>query len=154
MTRDAASKINAGLISTEAERSTIPIMEEDVRLEKRPVERDRVRVTTRTELVQENVQAALRTDAVDVKRVPVNRTMEVGETAPAVRTEGRTTIVPVLEEIVVVEKRLVLKEELHITRDSTVEDVEVPVTLRKQRAVVERTGSDGRPLDDVEERSP
>ncbi len=150
MTRDAASKIGASPVSAEAELSTIPIIEEDARVEKRSVERDRVRVTTRTDIVEENLHAALRTDAVDVRRVPVNRTLEPGEAAPMVRTEGRTTILPVLEEIVVVEKRLVLKEELHITRDSTVEDVEVPITLKKQRAVVERTGSDGRSLDDAE----
>jgi stress response protein YsnF len=44
----------------------------------------------------------------------------------------------VLEEVLVVEKRLVLKEELHIRRRVETETVEVPVTLRKQRAVVER----------------
>ena len=32
------------------------------------------------------------------------------------REEGDVTIIPVLEEIVVVEKRLVLKEELHVRR--------------------------------------
>ena len=51
---------------------------------------------------------------------------------------GDLTIVPVVEEVLVVEKRLVLKEELHIRRTSQTELVEVPVTLRKQRAVVER----------------
>ena len=36
----------------------------------------------------------------------------------------------------VVEKRIVLKEELHITQRVTTETVEVPVELRKQRASV------------------
>jgi stress response protein YsnF len=48
----------------------------------------------------------------------------------------------VLEEILVVEKRLVLKEELHIRRRATTETAEVPVTLRKQRVVVERIDPD------------
>jgi stress response protein YsnF len=60
------------------------------------------------------------------------------ETAPEIRTKGDLTIVPVLEEVLLVEKRLVLKEELHIRRTIHTEVVEVPVTLRKQRAVVER----------------
>jgi stress response protein YsnF len=38
------------------------------------------------------------------------------ETAPEIRTEGDVTILPVVEEVLVVEKRLVLKEELHIRR--------------------------------------
>jgi stress response protein YsnF len=54
----------------------------------------------------------------------------------------------VLEEVLVVEKRLVLKEELHIRRRVETETVEVPVTLRKQRAVVEREAPDGAAVDD------
>jgi stress response protein YsnF len=38
------------------------------------------------------------------------------ETAPEIRTESDVTILPVVEEVLVVEKRLVLKEELHIRR--------------------------------------
>jgi stress response protein YsnF len=47
-------------------------------------------------------------------------------------------IVPVLEEIMVVEKRLVLKREIRITRRRTSETLEIPVSLRKQRVKVER----------------
>lgn len=45
--------------------------------------------------------------------------------APEIRTEGDVTIVPVLEEVLVVEKRLVLKEELHIRRRVAAETVEI-----------------------------
>jgi stress response protein YsnF len=51
----------------------------------------------------------------------------------------------------VVEKRLVLKEELHIRRRVTHENVEVPVTLRKQRAVIERLTADGQLMCNDEE---
>jgi stress response protein YsnF len=54
------------------------------------------------------------------------------------RVEGDTTIIPVVEEIVVVEKRLVLVEEVRIRQITTSEDVTVPVTLRRQTATVER----------------
>jgi stress response protein YsnF len=47
------------------------------------------------------------------------------------------TIIPVLEEVLVVEKRLVLKREIRIRKRSS-ETVEIPVSLRKQRAEVER----------------
>jgi stress response protein YsnF len=36
----------------------------------------------------------------------------------------------------------VLKEELHIRRRVETETIEVPVTLRKQRAIIERTDPD------------
>lgn len=58
--------------------------------------------------------------------------------APQVRIEGDVTIVPVMEEVLVIEKRLMLVEEIHIRRVATREDVSIPVELRKQRATIER----------------
>jgi stress response protein YsnF len=44
----------------------------------------------------------------------------------------------VVEEILVVEKRLVLREEIHVRQTATTETVELPVTLRKQHAVIDQ----------------
>jgi stress response protein YsnF len=120
----------------------IPIAEEVARVEKREAVTGRVRVRTHVDVVQEPVRASLEEETVEVTRVPINR--EITQ-APEVRTENGVTIVPVVEEVLVVEKRLVLKEELHIRRHVRTEDVEVPVELRKERVEVERI-----PLDDVE----
>ncbi|MCJ2088449.1 YsnF/AvaK domain-containing protein [Methylobacterium sp. E-005] len=122
---------------------TIPVVVETARIDKRVVETGRVRVSTRTENVDQVLRESLRSDMVAVTRVAINRTLPEGEVPPVVREEDEVTIIPVLEEILVVEKRLVLKEELHIRRSSTDEDVEVPVTLRRQHAVVERVSPDG-----------
>jgi stress response protein YsnF len=132
----AAAQTASGTVS-------VPIVQEEARIERREVEGDRVRVTTHTELVEEHVRETLQSDDVEVMRVPVNRTLEPGEAAPATRTEGDVTIIPILEEVLVVEKRLVLREELHILRESSAEEVEVPVTLRRQRAAIERIGPEG-----------
>ncbi len=118
----------------------IPIAEEEVRIGKRMVERGKVRVRSVTEEVEEMASATLDGQAVEVERVPVDRMVE---TAPDIRTEGDVTIIPVVEEVLVVEKRLVLKEELHVRRRATTEEVAVPVTVRRQRAVVERVSPDG-----------
>ena len=64
---------------------------------------------------------------------PPRRSREINA-APA---EGDLTIIPLVEVIVIVEKRLVLEEEIHLRRTVTREDVEVPVQLRKQQAVIE-----------------
>ncbi len=106
-----------------------------MRVEKRQVTTGRVRVRTVVEVVQEPVRASLEEETVEVTRVPVGREIDQ---APEVRTENGVTIVPVVEEVLVVEKRLVLKEELHIRRTVRTEEVEIPVELRKQRAEVER----------------
>lgn len=121
----------------------ISLAKESARIDKRVVETGRVRVRTRTETIEQVLRETLRSDAVGVTRLPVDRVVVEGDPVPTVRTEDGVTIIPVLEEILVVEKRLVLKEELHLRQTSTVEDVEVPVTLHKQHAVVERVSADG-----------
>jgi len=125
----------------------VPVVEEDLRVSKRPVVTGRVRVRTQVDTVEEVAREALQSETVEVTRVPINR--EVTE-APAVRTEGEVTIVPVLEEVLVVEKRLVLKEELHLRRKVETETFEAPMTLRKQRVEVERLDANNQPLPDEE----
>ncbi|WP_246692916.1 YsnF/AvaK domain-containing protein [Methylobacterium sp. WL64] len=132
---------------------TISVVEETARIEKHVVETGRVRVRTETETRDQILRESLRSDSVAVTRVPVNRTLADGEAAPVTRVEGGVTIIPVLEEILVVEKRLVLKEEVHIRQTSADEDVEVPVTLRKQHAVVERVSPDGHASEQIDSLS-
>ena len=117
----------------------VPLVEETATVEKRQVVTGRVRVQTVTDTVEELAHADVQRETVEVTRVPIDKMVE---TAPEIRTDGDVTIVPVLEEVLVVEKRLVLKEELHIRRRVETETVEVPVTLRKQRAIVEREAPD------------
>lgn len=117
------------------ETAKLQLVEETVSLEKEDFVTGRVRVSTATTLVDEVARATLSGEQVDVIRHRIDREIS---SVPMVRTEGDTTIIPVVEEIVVVEKRLVLVEEIHIRRTATSEDVEVPVTLRKQQAVIEQ----------------
>jgi uncharacterized protein (TIGR02271 family) len=113
----------------------IPVVEETARIDKREVQTGRVKVHTVVETSEQMVREALSSQNVKVTRVPVDQPVT---TVPVIRTENGITIVPVLEEILVVEKRLILREELHIKQEVSHETVEVPVSLRKQRAVVER----------------
>lgn len=110
-------------------------MEESLRVEAERVVTGRVRVTTRSDLNEEIARASLAGERVEVTRETIGR--EISE-APPTRVEGDVTIIPVLEEIVVIEKRLMLVEEIRIRKIATVEEVSIPVTLRKQRVTVER----------------
>ncbi|TBN48355.1 DUF2382 domain-containing protein [Hansschlegelia quercus] len=114
------------------------LAEEKVRLTKRKVETGRVRVSTYTETTEKLVSDILRSEDVELTRVAFDRPISDGEDLPQVRVEGDLTIIPVIEEILFVEKRLVLKEELHLRRVTTEDEVEIPVTLRRQHALVER----------------
>ena len=113
----------------------IPLVEEVAHVTKERVGTGRVTVKTVTDAFDETVEAELMREAVSVTRVPIDREVT---TVPQIRTEGNVTIVPVLEEILFVEKRLVLKEEIHITRASVTDTFASHVTLRRQRAVVGR----------------
>ena len=116
------------------------MVEETARIDKREVQTGRVKVHTVVETSEQMVREALSSQNVKVTRVPVDQPVT---TVPVIRTENGLTIVPVLEEILVVEKRLILREELHIKQEVSHETVEVPVSLRKQRAVVERVDAQG-----------
>ena len=118
----------------------IPLVEEELRVDKQPVTAGKVSVHTVVDAFEEVVRETLESERVEVSRVSIDREVQ---TAPAVRTEGDALIIPVLEEVLVVEKRLVLKEELHVRRLVSEESVEIPVTVRKQRAVVERITPEG-----------
>ena len=117
----------------------IALVAEEARINKREVVTGRVRIRTRVEEAEETVRGTLDEEVVEVERVPVDRIVDA---APAVRQDGDVTIIPVMEEVLVVEKRLVLKEELHVRRRRTQESVEVPVTLRRERVEVERLPAD------------
>ena len=113
----------------------LEFVEESLHVEAERVVTGRVRVTTRSDLAEEIAHASLAGERVEVTRETIGR--EVSE-APPTRVEGDVTIIPVLEEIVVVEKRLMLVEEIRIRKIATTEEVSIPVTLRKQSAMVER----------------
>ena len=120
--------------------TSIPLVEEEAHVGKRTRTTGRVHIRTEVDELEQLVAAELMQETVEVERVPVDRIVDA---APPVRTEGDVTIVPVLEEVLVVEKRLVLKEELRIRRSRRQETEEIPVRLRKQRAVVERSDEEG-----------
>jgi stress response protein YsnF len=107
--------------------------------EKRETSTGKVRVQTVVETVDELARANVEEDSLDVQRVPVGK---VVTDPPGIRTEGDVTIIPVLKETMIVEKRLVLVEEVHIRRTTSSRVVEIPVTLRKQKAVIDSIPSE------------
>lgn len=101
-----------------------------------------VRVRTVTDVFDNVVPATLRAETIEVTRHQVDREVDV---APEPRTEGEVTIIPVVEERAVVVTRLFVTEEVHIRRKVQEETAELPVSLRRQRAVVERFDANGAP---------
>src|SRR4051812_26084699 len=98
------------------EKLVIPLVSEELRLEQRETTTGKVRVQTVVETVEELARATLEEESLEVQRVPVGKV--VGE-PPPIRTEGDVTIIPVLKETMVIEKRLVLVEEVHVRRNTS-----------------------------------
>lgn len=123
--------------------TVLPVVQESLSVDKRRVVTGRTRIETVTDTVEEFVKTELESDSVSIERVPIG--VEI-DSVPAVRVEGDVTILPVVEEILVVEKRLVLREEIRVARRRKTETIETPVEIRRQRAIVTRLpGSDAEP---------
>ena len=112
----------------------IPIVEERPVVSKEEVATGQVHVSTRTEERVVHVAETIRKTEVEVERVPINQFIEI---EPRPREEDGVLIVPVVEEVLV--KRLFLREELRVTRTSTLEPIERDVTLRVMHADVQRS---------------
>ena len=129
----------------EQDREVIPLVEERAVILKRKKLTGGLRVRTVVRESEEVIDQPLTTDEIEVERVPVDRWVE----APVpIRQEGETTIITLLEEVVVVEKRLRATEEVRITRRRTTRQAAQHVTLRREEAVVERLDAAGSGDDD------
>jgi stress response protein YsnF len=116
----------------------IPLAEETARVSKREVETGHVRVAVTTETDTVVAREILRGRRIEVERVPVNRTLPDGEPPPQSREEGDTLVIPVIEEVAVVVKRLVIREEVRLRFVTTETPFEQPVEVRHQKAAVEK----------------
>ena len=131
----------------ETDREVIPIVEEHAAILKRRTLTEGVRVRTVVREEEATVEEPVATEEVEVERVPLGTWVE----APVpVRQEGDTTIITLIEEVVVVEKRLRATEEVRITKRKDIERSAQTITLRREEAVVERLSADGSTTDDPE----
>ncbi|MFC7515146.1 YsnF/AvaK domain-containing protein [Herbaspirillum sp. GCM10030257] len=117
---------------------TFPVMEEELHVDKRTVETGRgVRIHKTVSQREQTIDQPLMHDELLVEHVTVGRVI-AEETPPQMRYEGDTLIVPVLEEVLVVRKQLMLKEEVHIRRQQRSVTDPQSVILRSEQVTVER----------------
>ena len=122
--------------AVQADEEVIALHSEDLVVAKRVVERSTVRVATVTRTYDRLVEEELTHRRVEIVHVPMGYFVDA---VPSVREEGDLTIMPVVEEVVIVERRLLLKEEVHIRRIRQTEQHVETVALRRQEAVITRT---------------
>ena len=117
----------------------IPVLVEELHLAKRVVEMGRIRVHKQVEEREVTVDEPLIEDHIQIDRVPINQLIDK-PLGP--RTEGNTTIIPVLREVIVVQKQLMLVEEVRLTRRQMEVRRPQAVTLRSETVHIERVEAD------------
>lgn len=136
---DLAGPIHASAASEvagSAGEHVIPVVAEELDIEIHRVVRGTVHVNKRVETHEEVVHIPAVTEEVVVERLPVNTVVE-GD-PPRIHEEGDVLVIPVLEEVVVLEKRLMLREVVRVTRRKVATSTSETVALRREVVDVER----------------
>lgn len=123
--KELASEKSYGVNSSEK----ISIVKEEVAFGKKEVERGRH--IFRKEVSEREVPAEveLRSDKFDIQRVPKNEEVDF---IPEIRQEGDVTIIPVVKEVPVVVKKLMLVEEIIITKTTEAHTETVNAFVREE----------------------
>ncbi|WP_338768135.1 YsnF/AvaK domain-containing protein [Bernardetia sp. ABR2-2B] len=123
-------------IYQEGEEVIIPVMEEKIHIEKEIIESGKVQIIKKVDEQKSKVEVPINHTEVQVERKAINKYVE--QNPAAIRQEGDTTIVSVLKEVVVVQKKTLLVEEIHITKTQKQEIHTEDVTLKSEKVSVER----------------
>lgn len=115
-----------------------PVMQEELHVGKRPVDTGKgVRIHKTVSTQEQVIDEPLFHDELEVEHVPVDLPV-AGSDVPRMRYEGDTLVVPVLEEVLVLQKQLRLKEEVRITRHKREVHAPQSVNVRSEQVTVER----------------
>ncbi len=127
---------DAAAVPGEIEEQVIPLLAEQLSVERRTIETGCVTATVTTHHHEQVIKEDLVRENVEIERVPVGRVVDA---VPPIREEDDTTIIPVVEEVLVIERRLVLKEEVQLRRVRVRETHAASVVTRTQDVVVTRS---------------
>lgn len=119
------------------QQSTIPVIEEELRVQKRVVPGRAVRLEKRVERERVAIDELLTREEIEVERRPVGRVLDDDEEPLIERREDGLTVIPVVEERLVVRVERVLTEEVHVRRSQKLRRVRDEVELRRERIDVE-----------------
>lgn len=126
-------------IANEDGKIIIPVIEEKLKIEKKVIETAKVHISKSVYEDTESYTVPFSEEHVIVERIPKNEYVDV--MPPAIRYEGDVMIIPVLKEIAVVEKKIMLVEELRVTKMQTNRTEVREITLRKEEVEVHRTNT-------------
>jgi stress response protein YsnF len=125
----------------------VPVISEELHADAVPVVTGGVRVTKRIHTNDELLEQELRKSHAEVKRVKTNRVVDGPQ---PVQRVGNTLIIPVVSEVLRVEKHWVVTEEIHITQTEETETVQQTVPVSREEAEIERLDATGNAVGTIE----
>ena len=128
-------------MASDKEPVVIPVAREEASLARRKVETGVVSVRKIVHERIEHIDEPLLHDEVEIEHVAINR--EVEAPAPP-REEGGVLVVPIYEEVLTVQRRWVLKEEVRLRRREVQTRHREDIVLREDEVEVERRAADSR----------
>ena len=118
-----------------------PVVEETLQVTKKVVDKGGYQLTKIVENREQLVDELLRTEQVTIERRKIDTAISA-DAVPQTRQEGDTLIVPVIEEVLVTVKQLMLVEEVRVTRLTGFRQDPQTFKLRKERINVDRLAAD------------
>ena len=115
--------------------TVIPLVAEEVAVAKQVVETGRVQVSRVAHEREQLIDELLTHETVEIDRTPIGQQID---RVPQIIDEGDTVVIPIVEEVLVIERRLLLKEEVRVRRVRSTERHQESVILRHHEAVVTR----------------
>jgi len=126
-----------GSISDAGGELRVPVLEEELVVQTQSHELGRIRVHKRVETVEQHLTAPVVREEVTVERIPAD---QYDANAPADPDE---TVIPVVEERLVVETRAVVVEYVRLRKRRFPEEQDVQAPVRREVVTVEELTTDG-----------
>ncbi len=120
----------------------IPLAEEHLQIEKKQIQLGEVLIHKTVEEVEQTIPATLTHDEVVIEHVPINQ-ITLQPVGP--RQEGDWLIIPVTKEVLVVQKQIIVVEEIRIYKQAVTEQQLFRETVRQERVEIENSSLKAQP---------
>jgi uncharacterized protein (TIGR02271 family) len=111
----------------------IPVLREEVEVDKRIVERGGVIIEKKTETEEISIDMPLLSDEINIEKISINQYID---SYPETKQDDQEIIIPVVKEVII--KKLLLVEEIHITKNKTTVTKNQKIKIKKDRVEITR----------------
>lgn len=122
------------------EQLIVPVIEEQLKIDKKIIETGKVQIKKVVHEETDSYTVPYVEEQVNIERISKN--IFVDEVPPAIRYEDDVMIISVLQEVAVIEKKMMLVEEVRVTKIKTQRKETHEVVLKKEEIEITRSSAD------------